>query len=237
MSSKRSMHWPFSGSISTNNFNGLLPTPGQLKPAHRLHDPAAAHRDLGAGDAPILPVPEPAAVLNIVLHIAYDLICDHYRPSLDTLSAAIDALATYGLPPSAHVTPATRLFTLIISQAPARPLVAYALAAAHDLRALAEAVSGYLLSYPLRRMPDALVRRMGALYFKRLVVLHASRLDPPAERGTAVPAWLRLLRRGPAAGDAGLALRARHLVRWSLRRLRRKHGGCAPPSASGELPA
>ncbi|RPD58768.1 hypothetical protein L226DRAFT_526905 [Lentinus tigrinus ALCF2SS1-7] len=153
---------------STNNWNGLL-------------QPAAApstHPGPESLDGPkIIPCPEPAAVLNIVLHVAYGLSCASYKPTIDDLSAAVDAMATYGLPPKEHIAPSTPLYALILSQAPIKPIAAYALAAAHNLHSLAVPISSHLLSYPLQSLPEDLAEKIGPLYLKRLFFLHLGRLD------------------------------------------------------------
>ncbi|KAI0766909.1 hypothetical protein BD413DRAFT_605674 [Trametes elegans] len=147
--------------VSSNYFNGIaapnLAKPDTLESVARL--------------------PENAMVLNIILHTAYGIPCAHYKPTLDTLVAAIDAMPTYGLSPKVHVAPSTPLFTLVLNQAPMQPLVVYTLAARHDLYELARPVSGYLLSFPLESFKDELAATIGAVYLKRLFLLHLARLD------------------------------------------------------------
>ncbi|KAI9001393.1 hypothetical protein BD414DRAFT_32517 [Trametes punicea] len=151
-------------SMSTNRFNDLVP-PKLIR--------SKACDDLG----PIVALPEIATVLNIVLHAVYEMSCAHYRPNLDTLIAAVDAMAMYGLPPKRHIAPSTPLYLLILSQAPMQPIVVYALAAAHDLYDLAVPVSSHLLSFPLHSLTDDLAVRIGPVYMKRLFFLHLGRLD------------------------------------------------------------
>ncbi|KAJ6616872.1 hypothetical protein B0H10DRAFT_2219033 [Mycena sp. CBHHK59/15] len=99
------------------------------------------------GDAPpVLNVPEPSPVLNIILHAIHDLSCAQFSPPFDTLVHAVDAMPTYGIAPkstacacthSSHILPSTPLFTLLLSHAPLFPLDLYALAAHYDILALA----------------------------------------------------------------------------------------------------
>ena len=122
-------------------------------------------------------LPHPAAVLNVVLHVVYNISCAHYNPDITTLMDAIDALAVYGLPPKRYVTPASPLYTLILSRAPISPILVYATAAAHNLNDLAVAVSSHLLSFPLSSLSDELAARIGPIYLKRLCFLQLGRIE------------------------------------------------------------
>ncbi|RPD67354.1 hypothetical protein L226DRAFT_586493 [Lentinus tigrinus ALCF2SS1-7] len=151
-------------SMSSNRFSGLVPpTPTKTKSVDEL--------------GPVVALPENATVLNVVLHAVYEVSCAHYHPSIDTLIAAVDAMAHYGISPKQHISPSTPLYNLILSQAPMQPIVVYALAAAHDLYDLAVPVSSHLLSFTLHSLTDELSLRIGPLYMKRLFFLHLGRLD------------------------------------------------------------
>ena len=151
-------------SMSHNRFGGLVPpSPAKTKVVDEL--------------GPVIALPENATVLNVVLHVVYELSCAHYHPAIDTLIEAVDAMAHYGISPKQHIAPSTPLYTLILSQAPMQPIVVYALAAAHDLYDLAVPVSSHLLSFALHSLTDELALRIGPLYMKRLFFLHLGRLD------------------------------------------------------------
>ncbi|KAH9904234.1 uncharacterized protein BXZ73DRAFT_85463 [Epithele typhae] len=150
--------------LSANHFNNLVPP--KLNKS-KLRD------DFG----PVVPLPEPAAVLNVLLHVIYELSCAHYHPSIDTLAAAVDAMDVYGLSPKRHIAPSTPLYSFILSQAPIQPIVVYALASAHDLYELAVPVSSHLLSFALHSLTDEMAVRIGPVYMKRLFFLHLGRLD------------------------------------------------------------
>ncbi|CDO71378.1 hypothetical protein BN946_scf184908.g136 [Trametes cinnabarina] len=150
--------------MSTNRFNDLVP-PKPIKTKTR--------DDLGL----VISLPEVATVVNIILHAVYDMSCAHYRPNLDTLITAVDAMAAYGISPKQHIAPSTSLYSLILSQAPIQPIMVYALAATHDLYDLAVPVSSHLLSFPLYTLTDDLAARIGPVYLKRLFFLHLGRLD------------------------------------------------------------
>ena len=146
---------------SRNTFGGLLaPTPPP-----------------DDGSTPTVPVPERADVLNIIAHAIYRLPVAHFMPSFESVSAAFDALVRYGVPLAPLCLPGSPLYTLVLSQAPLRPIEAYALAAHHDLLSLAAPISAHLLAYPLSELSDELAQRIGPIYLKRLFFLHSGRME------------------------------------------------------------
>ncbi|GBE79422.1 hypothetical protein SCP_0206200 [Sparassis crispa] len=147
---------------SENGFNSLLPA-----------NPQKGNQDIG----PIIPLPDSANVVNIVLHTIYNMPCSHYSPSVDTLIASVDALHKYGISVKRHIGPSTPLYSVVLSQAPVAPIEVYALAAAYDLYELAVPISSHLLSFPLPTLSDELAMRMGSIYLKRLFFLHLGRMD------------------------------------------------------------
>lgn len=154
---------------SVNHFNDtVLP--------RLLGDSKSDEVDSGVQN-PITHVPEPSVVLNIILHSAYGIPCEEYKPSLDVLVAAVDAMPSYGLFPKTLVAPTTSLYSLILVQAPIRPFHVYALASRHDLYELAKAVSSFLLSFPLHTLTDECAGQIAPLYLKKLYVLYAERID------------------------------------------------------------
>ncbi|KAJ7122323.1 hypothetical protein C8R44DRAFT_164727 [Mycena epipterygia] len=146
--------------VSENRFRAMLP----ISPSD-------------GADPPVLHVPEPAPVLNIVLHAIYDMTCAHYSPPFDTLVRAVDSMPIYGITPKLNILPSTPLFTHLLSQAPLFPLELYALAAHHDVIDLAVPASSHLLGFPLSRLTDQVVERMGPTYLKRLFFLHFGRAE------------------------------------------------------------
>ncbi|KAJ7068213.1 hypothetical protein C8F01DRAFT_1117309 [Mycena amicta] len=126
-------------------------------------------------EPPILSVPESSAVLNVILHAAYDLSSAHYQPPFETLATAVDSMTTYGMDPKSKIHQSTPLFSLLLSQAPLFPLQLYALAAHYQIEDLAVPTSAHLLAYPLSRLSDQEVERIGATYLKRLFFLHFGR--------------------------------------------------------------
>jgi hypothetical protein len=126
-------------------------------------------------------IPDNSCVLDIILHVFYDLsLFKPGPPPLDALEAAVYRMDMYGLVPSSHITPSTPIFEAIYSHAKPGPHIAirvYALAGQFDLYSLATQTSPYLLSYTLSDLSDDLARRMGAKYLRRLMSLHLSRVD------------------------------------------------------------
>lgn len=126
---------------------------------------------------PVVPVPERADVLNIVAHAIYRLPVAQFAPSFAAVSAAFDALVRYGVPLAPLCLPGSPLHALVLSLAPPRPIEAYALAAHHDLPALAAPISAHLLAYPLTTLSDSLAQRIGPIYLKLLFLLHSGRME------------------------------------------------------------
>ncbi|KZT74088.1 hypothetical protein DAEQUDRAFT_761539 [Daedalea quercina L-15889] len=126
---------------------------------------------------PIAAIPEPAEVLNIIVHTIYGMPALEYHPSFETVSATLDALPRYGMSPKRIVVAGQPLYDLVVACAPLHPIDTYALAAAHDLPDAAAAVSAHLLSFPLSALSDELVNRMGPIYLKKLFFLHNGRIE------------------------------------------------------------
>jgi len=149
-------------SASSNGFNSLLPPP-----------PALSKETF----PPTISVPEPADVLNVVLHTIYNMSASQFMPSFDTLSASLDALIKYGIPLQRYIVPRAPLYALLLSQAPLQPIESYALAASHSLEDLAVAISPHLLSFSLPSLTDETAAQIGPLYLKRLFFLHYGRTE------------------------------------------------------------
>ncbi|KAF7776204.1 hypothetical protein Agabi119p4_4597 [Agaricus bisporus var. burnettii] len=146
---------------STNDFNNLIASDSE----------PTRDRD------PMLSVQEDSTILNVILHIIYDMSCAHYSPPFPALVAAVNHLPTYGISPKAKIIPSTPTFTLLLSNAPLYPLEVYALAASFDLYDLAVATSSHLLSFPLATLTDEMAELIGPIYLKRLFFLHFGRSD------------------------------------------------------------
>ncbi|KAJ6577870.1 hypothetical protein B0H19DRAFT_1121622 [Mycena capillaripes] len=145
---------------SNNGFRTMLP----ISPAALSDEP------------PILNVPEFSPVLNVILHVIYGMYCAH-SPPFETLVDAVNSMPAYGITPKSTILPSTPLFSLLLSHAPLVPLHLYALAAHYDIFDLAVPTSSHLLGFPLSRLTDEVVERMGPTYLKRLFFLHFGRAE------------------------------------------------------------
>lgn len=125
---------------------------------------------------PVVTVQESAAILNVVLHVAYGISCARYFCSFDVLSAAVEALPKYGLDPK-QISQRTPLYTVLLSHAPSSPLKLYILAAHHGLDDLAVTTSSHLHSLSLSTLTDEEAVAMGPIYLKRLFFLHLGRTE------------------------------------------------------------
>lgn len=155
------VHSPILLAASSNQFNHLL----------------LSEQSQTKGRDAILSVPEHSTVLNVILHIIYDISCAHYSPPFATLVTAINHLPTYGISPKLIIVPSTPIYTLLLSHAPLFPLELYTLAASFDLYDLAIATSSHLLSFPLATLTDEMAEQIGPIYLKRLFFLHFGRSD------------------------------------------------------------
>lgn len=136
-----------------------------------------AHLPAQFSSQPIIRLPEPASVLNVVLHAAYSIPVTAYGPSLDEITAAVDAMANYGFDVKRYVAPGTEIAEFLLALAPLQPLNVYALASRHGLTDLAQRASPHLLSFSLTNISDEMAERTGAIPLKKLFFLHLGRVD------------------------------------------------------------
>ncbi|EDR10028.1 uncharacterized protein LACBIDRAFT_317919 [Laccaria bicolor S238N-H82] len=94
-------------------------------------------------------------ILNIILHMLYGTPSAQYSPTFETLVIAVDQMPAYDIQPHVHIIPPTWLYNLLVS-----------------LDDLAVNASSHLLSYSISTLSDELAERMGAVYLKRLLLLH-----------------------------------------------------------------
>ncbi|KAJ3922789.1 hypothetical protein F5877DRAFT_74938 [Lentinula edodes] len=146
---------------SDNNFLSLIPTSSSKEQSSNM----------------VIHVPELSPVLNIILHIIYNISCSHYSPSFGTLSDAVHRLPSYGIDPKSCITPSTPIHALLLSHAPLCPLDVYTLAAKYDLYDLAVPTSSHLLSFQLSTLTDDTAEAIGPKYLRRMFFLHIGRSD------------------------------------------------------------
>ncbi|KIK71475.1 hypothetical protein GYMLUDRAFT_33653 [Collybiopsis luxurians FD-317 M1] len=143
---------------SSNRFRSLIP------------------EHMQASNSPI-DVPEVSDLLNIVLHLIYDMPSARYSPAFQTLADAVDRLPLYGVSAKTHVASSTSLHRLLLSFAPLMPMGVYTLAAKHDLLELATLTSSHLLSFDLSMLTDEIANDIGPVYLRKLLFLHLGRSD------------------------------------------------------------
>jgi hypothetical protein len=125
----------------------------------------------------VISLSESSNALSIILHMLYGTSSAQYSPTFETLVIAVDQMPAYDIQPCAHIIPPTPLYNLLLSHAPFSPMGLYSLAAHHSLDALAVNASSHLLSYSICTLSDELAERIGAVYLKRLFLLHLERFN------------------------------------------------------------
>ncbi|PPQ86568.1 hypothetical protein CVT25_006160 [Psilocybe cyanescens] len=117
----------------------------------------------------------PSAELNVIFHALYGTSPAANSPTFETLVQAVDRMPMHSLPPQTLVRPSGSLHELLLFHAPLHPMETYALAAHHKLHSLAVSVSSHLLSYDLSTISDDMAERIGAIYLKKIMLLHMGR--------------------------------------------------------------
>ncbi|KAL1673154.1 hypothetical protein EV122DRAFT_283295 [Schizophyllum commune] len=131
--------------------------------------------------------PDTAETLNIILHAALNRELVSFTPSVSAIGAAVDRFNAYSLDASVLLAPRRPLHKFLTAQIPTAPLAVYVVAARADARALAAAASAHLLDEPVHKISDERAEAMGAVYLKRLFMLHRRRLDALRELLGRVP--------------------------------------------------
>ncbi|KAG8908164.1 hypothetical protein FRB99_008707 [Tulasnella sp. 403] len=127
---------------------------------------------------PLLVSPsEPAATINIVLHLLYGLSFQRYSPDFDTLSQVFPFARKYGLSVTELAPPTSELCGALLGLSLRFPLQVYALAAQNKLHELAVMASQFTLNHTLASITDQLAIEMGPVYLKRLFFLHNGRAE------------------------------------------------------------
>lgn len=115
---------------------------------------------------------ESADVVNILLHLIYELPYSHFNPGLNSLLSTMQSLKKYGLPLHHYFDSSDcPLFKQVLILALLDPLEVFVHAAQLKLDSLAVAVSAYLLNFKLANLSDDIATAMGATYCKRLINL------------------------------------------------------------------
>ena len=125
----------------------------------------------------VIQIDAPSTELNVILHALYGTSPAVHSPDIDTLVKAVDRMPVYAISPETLIPTSSPMYDLLLSHAPIRPLDVYALAAHHGLTSLAVSASSHLLSYDLSSITDAMAERIGAVYLKKLLLLHVGRFS------------------------------------------------------------
>lgn len=161
------------------------------------------------GALPIVDVPEPAAVINLLLHVAYALPISQQLMGWSELAVVVPVMLEryeYSL------TRSSPLFPVLMTHAAVRPLDVFALATADDAEDLAVASSQYLLSIAPEGAQD-LVARIRTPYMMRLIALLYGRVEALRQ---IVALALPLHGPSPAYADCSDAVQARLKADWNI---------------------
>lgn len=148
---------------SKSYFNGLLL-------------PYLGHELLPETTPPCLQLSENSAIVDVLLHIIYDIPLQQHGSTLGALLETVKALEKYGLPFDIYLVPGSSLFEDIVLKTSYKPLDVYAVAAEHDLFEMACRASEHLLNLPLVFISEAMVQRLGITYMHMLYNLHLGRM-------------------------------------------------------------
>ncbi|KAI5892510.1 uncharacterized protein SCHCODRAFT_02701434 [Schizophyllum commune H4-8] len=198
----------------------LFPAFRNLLPAHGpLVAGLPSVCGLSVAGLPSARAPDTAETLNIVLHAALgrELVgfaapsgsatgpsASDSAPSVSAIGAAVDRFNAYGLDASVLLAPGRPLHRLLATHIPTAPLAVYVVAARADAGALAAAASAHLLGEPAHKISDELAEAMGAVYLKRLFMLHWRRVEALKEILGRAPGMHALNGFGERCEDQGV---------------------------------
>ncbi|KAL1728508.1 hypothetical protein EV714DRAFT_215037 [Schizophyllum commune] len=154
-------------------FRNLLPARGPRVSGLPLPSASGA----SVSGLPSAHASDSAETLSIILHAALNRELVGFAPSVRAIGTALDRFNAYGLDASVLLAPGRPLHRLLASQIPTAPLSVYVVAARADAQALAAAASAHLLGEPVHTISDERAEAMGAVYLKRLFMLHRRRVD------------------------------------------------------------
>lgn len=130
-----------------------------------------------AAGSPVITIPESSQVLNVVLHVLYELSPAKYSPSFEVLQDAVNCMPKYDIVPKMYIVPGSPVYDFLLATAPLTTIRLYALAAHHDLYELAVGASTHLLSFDLSQIKGDIAEFMGPRYLLRLMHLHLNRVN------------------------------------------------------------
>ncbi|KAK7692399.1 hypothetical protein QCA50_004024 [Cerrena zonata] len=161
-----------------------------------------------------LVLPEPSAIISIILCLIYNNRPFGFQPSAPTILASFDALRTYGLPLKKYLSPPSQLLAATQAQIVSQPidfsLEIYARASQDDLFELAKAASPALLSLVLPLTDPAKMHKIHSDYLHKLYALHAKRLNVLRQLLRAPPTA------HPFTATCGTVGRNRLMLHWHM---------------------
>ncbi|KAG8852051.1 hypothetical protein FRB96_008969 [Tulasnella sp. 330] len=170
---------------STNCFAGLLaPHDHGIHPLHDYisspHVPDGLHpsspQEVASQPLQTIYVDEPSPVFNVILHFTYNMSCERYTPTLETLAFVFASLPKYGLP-RVHTYDRSDIPAALMRYVSVSPLRVYALAAENELDSVCILASQYTLDVTLDQVSEGDALTMGPIYLRRLCLLHVNRLE------------------------------------------------------------
>ncbi|KAG8905425.1 hypothetical protein FRB99_008971 [Tulasnella sp. 403] len=179
-------HKSILASRSTNNFGHAFSSPhvsGAASPVGTPNSPGAHQSTWTPLD--MIVISEAAEIFNIILLITYRLPCSRYAPSLEVITQALTSLHKYGCSPPHDD---ADLWSVLMERAPAAPMRVYALCALCANETMCRRASSYTLTVSLDTATEADALMMGAVYYRRLALLHQARRDALRDIITEPPA-------------------------------------------------
>ncbi|KAG8855024.1 hypothetical protein FRB96_007219 [Tulasnella sp. 330] len=158
-------------SKSYNSFGNLISSSSPGSPTSNTDSNGSEFGSLPAS-LPTHALPEPAVVLNVMLHVIYNLPVRRFAPSLHIIEDALRILERYGIPAPDE---SADIWFLLLRHAEIQPIRAYAIAAGYAKEAVCVRISPYTLRVSLTQVSDAEALTMGSIYLRRLFFLHLGR--------------------------------------------------------------
>ncbi|KAG9028073.1 hypothetical protein FRB95_006875 [Tulasnella sp. JGI-2019a] len=118
-------------------------------------------------------VPEPSAILNIMLHIIYRKPCRQYGPTVKDIGQALQCLPRYGIDVAS--TAGSDVWEILMCYAPTDPFQVFAIGASHNMAVFCVTCSEYTIPFPSSSITEAQAILMGPIYLRRLLLLSTSR--------------------------------------------------------------
>ncbi|KAG8885636.1 hypothetical protein FRB98_001729 [Tulasnella sp. 332] len=138
-------------SKSYNSFGNLISSSSPGSPTSNTDSNGSEFGSLPAS-LPTHALPEPAVVLNVMLHVIYNLPVRRFAPSLHIIEDALRILERYGIPAPDE---SADIWFLLLRHAEIQPIRAYAIAAGYAKEAVCVRISPYTLRVSLTQVSDA----------------------------------------------------------------------------------